>query len=351
MLVVGRVEVGEVDFGETARERVGVVPENADLAFEPAPHRERQVDGPENARERVPVVAPELAPPRAAVLVKALEHAGRVRVHRRLGDERGQEERALRFGQATDQAAGRVEVARIARRVERPLARGDAPVVGGSVQVGDEPGLQGTGVEPGLQGAVRFLEPRHVELGFIGEVAAIPDFRVPFQVIDRERTRGALQKPGDHPRAGKEVGAVELRFPQAPGRPLHAAADEIEQGALVPDAGDELPGEEVFFFRHGAGGRRVLTLSAVHRKVRGECSGGIYGLSSAVRSRDMGDAIDAQAGLSGLPSVDGDGAGSVPIGRAALGVRPLAIPRYRVAFTSPTWLKACGKLPSCLPVR
>lgn len=78
MLIVRRVEVGDVKPFQFHCERDGILLVNFNLALKIAEHRLFQLDSSENARERVPPRRPEAADARVLVLVEALENAAGV---------------------------------------------------------------------------------------------------------------------------------------------------------------------------------------------------------------------------------------------------------------------------------
>ncbi len=254
MLVVGRVEVGEVQFGQAAGEFGRVFLADVDFGVEAREDGRGEFDGREDADEGVPASPAELADA-FPVLVESLEDARRVGVDGGLGEQGAVDEGLGRFGQAADDAAGGVEVDGVAPRVEDALAGADGVVVLRGVQFGDESGrpfaldARAHALEEGGQ-------PRRLRFGAVGEVAAAEHGGVGFLVVGPERVGVAFEVARDDAGAGEGVEAGESPPAEPRADALHAFADEVQEAALVAEVGDELLGEVVGIlfcqlFRHG----------------------------------------------------------------------------------------------------
>lgn len=174
--------------------------------------------------------------------------------------QRGQEERLHLLRQPGYHLPRGVYVQRVAARVEHALARADAGVVLRRVEPCDE-----TGTPPSadfhLHRAQRIRKLRAQGGSGVGQVALVDDARVVLQVVRVEGVGETLEEAGDDAGAGKDIHARQAGLPGALQHLLHARADEIQQGALVAQVGDDL-------FRQV---RRVLRLW--QWQGHGECSG------------------------------------------------------------------------------
>lgn len=88
MLVVRRIEVGQIDRPGLERGGVGVGLEDLEGAFEAAQDRGLEADRAKDPLERIRPGAAELADPCLPVFVEALEDAGGVSVDRGFADQR-----------------------------------------------------------------------------------------------------------------------------------------------------------------------------------------------------------------------------------------------------------------------
>lgn len=238
MLVVRRVEVGDVHLADLFGCGQGVLLQHMHVALEVGEERQPELDVTEDARQRVAPRATKLANA-LAVLVEALEDARRVVVDARAIEQRPQKERLQRRRQLRDLLTRRVDELRVARGVEDALVRLDVLVVQGRIELRDEAAAQ-IRLDAAVQQLQRHLQLRLVYRAPVRQIALVDDAAVGLQVIHPQRARMTLQIARDHTAAREHVEHRQLVLVQRTAGTGDALADEAQQGTLVPQIGDDL---------------------------------------------------------------------------------------------------------------
>ena len=194
MLVVRRIEVGEVDRFKRFHHLVRVTAQHDAFTVEIGEDRLSELHLPADARECVASLPAERAHT-APILVESLENAGRVRVDRRFGEERREEEVEIARRNDVVQGAPRgIEQDRVLPRVERAFALPDARVVLRRVEVADRPGRE-MRLRGGGPGAEHRVELGLVDGGPVRQIAPVDHLAVkPFKGQKHNRKFGCVRR-------------------------------------------------------------------------------------------------------------------------------------------------------------
>ena len=245
MLVVGGVEVGQIDRAGLERGGVGVGLEDLERTFEAAQDRGLEADRATDPLERVGAGAAELADPRLPVLVKAFEDAGGVGVDRGCANQGGEEEIAEVDRRRVDELPIGVEPVAVGARVEHPVVGRDVFLVVRGIHLRDESAGGSRQRDAVVEIGDDIGERRQIDIAAVGKEAAAGDAGVRFEIVGDDVGGVRLHEAGNDPRSAEEIEERDP-FPTEPVLDLpDGGFDRPEKRPLVPEAGDQLLREEV----------------------------------------------------------------------------------------------------------